>query len=369
VPTWEQVLAHRVTASCLTAPATGGLVPLVRRLSGVHAQLASSASAALAVRTGGVVSDADVRAAVADRTLVKTWAVRGTLHLLPAEDLPRWAAALGTRRFPRPKSWYTYHQVTEDDMAAIEAVVPTVLSAEPVTREELADAVARRSGRPGLREQLLSGWGAVLKPMAARGQLAFGPPDGRSVTFVDPRAWVGHWEALPPSEAVQDVLRAYLDVYGPADLDELHRWSALDKPVLRAALTALAGELVELEVDGHRGWVTPAAAAAIAAAEPGGVVRLLPGFDPYVVGSLRQLDRLGPAGTKAAVSRASGWISPVVVHDGRIVATWASEETAGSFRITITPLTSLPATVRAAAEADAAAWAARAGLPLTITWT
>ncbi|CAA9261538.1 MAG: hypothetical protein AVDCRST_MAG41-2395 [uncultured Corynebacteriales bacterium] len=369
--TWDRVLAHRVRAHHLDTPATDGLVPLIRRLSGVHAQLASSAEAAVWLRTGGAVGPADVRRALAvDRTLVKTWAVRGTLHLLPAADLPRWTAALGTRRFPRPKSWYDYHQVTPEDMAAIEAIVPEVLTGEPVTREALAAAVAARAGRPALEAQLLSGWGAALKPLAARGQLAFGPPDGRSVTFVDPRAWLGDWETPDPAQAVQDVLRAYLDTYGPADTDELVRWSALDRPVVRAALAALAGELVELDVEGHRGWMTAAGAAAVRAAEPDGAVRLLPGFDPYVVGVLRQLEHLVPAAAhKAAVSRASGWISPVLLHGGRIVGTWAQELAGGRLRIAITPFGRLAPATRSAAAADAERWAGYAGSPLDLTWT
>ena len=69
----------------------------------MHAQLGSAAEAAVWLRTGGTVGPAEVRRALdVDRTLVKTWAVRGTLHLLPAADLPTWTAALGTRRFPRP---------------------------------------------------------------------------------------------------------------------------------------------------------------------------------------------------------------------------------------------------------------------------
>ena len=108
-----------------------------------------------------------------------------------------------------------------------------------------------------------------------------------------------------------------------------------------------AVQLVELDVEGHRGWTTTAAAAAIDAAEPDGTVRLLPGFDPYVVGALRQLGHLVPAaGHKAAVSRASGWISPVLLHGGRILGTWSHEQAAGRLRVTVTPLTTLRPAVR-----------------------
>lgn len=377
--TWDRVLAWRLDRQHLTGPALpmpapprgeDGLVPLVRRLSGVHAQLASAAEAAIWLRTAGAVGPADVRRALTeDRTLVKTWAVRGTLHLLPAADLPRWAATLGTRSFPRPPSWYRYHGVTPEDMAAIEETVPQVLGAKPVTRERLAKQVAKRSGRPQVEERLLSGWGAVLKPLAARGQLAFGPAEGRSVTFVAPRKWLGPWTDLDPEQAVADTVRGFLDTYGPASLDELARWSALDKPVLRRAVAALAEELIELDTEGHRGWVTTAAAERIAAAEPSTVVRLLPGFDPYVVGALTQLVHLLPAGEhRGAVSRASGWISAVLVDGGRIVGTWTQEARAGALQVAITPFGRLRTGVRKAAEAEAQRWADYADASLALTW-
>jgi hypothetical protein len=369
--TWDQVLAQRVAAHHLDAPSADGLVPLVRRLCGVHAQLGSSAEAAIWLRTGGAVGPADVRRALAtDRTLVKTWALRGTLHLLPAADLPMWAAALGTRGFPRPKSWYDYHGVTPEDMAALEATVPAVLTGTPMTRDELATAVAERAGRPHLSERLRSGWGAVLKPMAARGQLAFGPPDGRSVTFVAPAAWLGDWVPVEPERAVADLVRAILDCYGPFGLDELTRWTALDRSVLRAAVAALGDELVELDTEGHCGWITARAAEAVRAAEPSRLVRLLPGFDPYVIGALRQLDRLVPAPErKTAVSRTSGWISPVLLDGGRIAGTWTQESTSGRLAIEITPFGRLRRGVKTSAEAEAARWATYAATPLHLTWT
>ena len=383
--TWDRVLAWRLArhhldraAIPMAAPprgapmptrGAGGLVPLVRRLSGVHAQLASAAEAAVWLRTGGAVGPDDVRRALAvDRTLVKTWAVRGTLHLLPAEDLPLWSAALGTRSFPRPQSWYRYHGVSPEDMAAIEETVPQVLSATPVTREQLAREVAARVRRPHLEQRLLSGWGAVLKPLAARGELAFGPPHGQSVTFVAPRKWLATWVDVAPDEAVAEVLRRYLGAYGPASLDDLYRWSALDKPVLRRALKAMGGELAELDTEGHRGWLTRESAADVAATEPSRLVRLLPGFDPYVVGALNQLEHLIRGPYRDQVSRTSGWISPVLVDGGRIVGTWRQEIRGGRLELAVAPFERLPRGMTPAVEAEAERWAAYAGSPLALSW-
>ena len=115
--------------------------------------------------------------------------------------------------------------------------------------------------------------------------------------------------------------------------------------------------------------MTAAGAAAVAAAEPSRVVRLLPGFDPYTIGALRQLDHVVPAPElTSAVSRASGWISPVLLDGGRIAGTWTQEVTGGRLAIEITPFGRLRPGVRTAAEAEAGRWSAYAALPLALTW-
>lgn len=371
VTSWDAVLAWRLSRQFLTGPPAGALVPLARRLSGLHAQIGSAAEAAVRLRSDGRIGPEQVRRALAkQRSLVKTWTVRGTLHLVPAADLPLWTGALTAgRKFPRPASFFRYHGVEPTDLDAIEEVVPEVVSGTPMTREQLARAVVAATGREHLAELLLSGWGALLKKTAAHGGLAFGPPDGQSVTFVSPRAWLGEQEAVEPAAALAEVLRRYLDVHGPASVDDLTGWGAFEPRPVRAALEALGDEVVEVGTEEHRGWATRSAAAAMASAEPDGAVRLLGGFDPYVTGSLKQLAQLVPDGRRTAVSRASGWISPVLVDGGRIVGTWTSETKGGRYAVEVTPFGPLRRGVKTATADEAARWAGYADLPLTLTWT
>lgn len=99
------------------------------------------------------------------------------------------------------------------------------------------------------------------------------------------------------------------------------------------------------------------------AAVPSRVARLLPGFDPYVIGALGQLDRLLPSpGLRSAVSRTSGWISPVL-DGGRIAGTWTQDVTAGGLAISIIPFGQLRPGVAEAAEAEAVRWATYADAP------
>ena len=133
---------------------------------------------------------------------MRTWAARGTLHLLPADDLPLWVAAMSTRNRETKGSWLKYHGVTAAQMQDIVKALPDVLGGTPMTRDELAAAIIGATGHEDLRGPLTQGFGAILKPLAFRGLLCSGPPRGRNVTFVAPRDWLGTCEPPPADEAI-----------------------------------------------------------------------------------------------------------------------------------------------------------------------
>lgn len=335
--TLDQVLRLRIERHLLGSQRAPDPVAVAARLSGVHAQLAASAATATELRCAGPV---DLDAALwRDRTLVRTWAARGTLHLLPAADLPAWVAAMSTRTRETKGSWLRYHGVTAEQMTDIIAALPDVLGGEPLTREELAGAVITATGHQDLREPLTQGFGAILKPLAFRGLLCSGPPRGRHVTFVAPRAWLRDQDPVPTDEAIDTLALAYLGTYGPADAGEFARWFDLAPPLAKKAFARLADRLTEVAGFGH------VPAGTNLAPTGGDTVHLLPAFDPYVVGSLRQLDTVS-TGPRSAVSRPQGWISPTLVVNGRVDGVWEPDPKTG--RPVVTPFGTLPAAVRRA---------------------
>jgi hypothetical protein len=153
--TWDQVLRWRIDRQYLGATKPADPVAVARRLSGVHAQVAASAVSAVDLRTKAAVTAKKIDALLYDkRKLVRTWAARGTLHLLPADDLPTWVAAMSTRTRETTGSWLKYHGVTAAQMSDIHAALPDVLGSDPLTREELADALIGATGHDDLRQPL-----------------------------------------------------------------------------------------------------------------------------------------------------------------------------------------------------------------------
>ena len=349
---WDQVLGWRVGRHRLASPA-GTPVEVTSALAGVQTQVATSAHQVLAVRCASPEGIDLDRLLWTDRALVKTWAMRGTLHMLPAAEWPEWVALLRTREWRITPAWVKYHGVTAEELDAVTAVVPEALAGGPLTRDELADRVAGLTGHAHLAEQLRSGWTAVFKPAAAQGLLCQGPPRDGNITFVDPVRWLGKQATRPapdPDEAVAAVLARCLDAYGPATVQDVARWLGVQPKPARLLLARHADSLVQVDLAGQKAWLTPDGAAAIAGAAPPEGVWLLPGFDPYVLAPISHRAEIIPARKVDAVSRTAGWISPVLLVDGRIAGIWEPSTARGVTTVTVTPFAKLPKAVLTAAR-------------------
>lgn len=334
--TWEQVHRARLGQQSLIARTDhADLLQVVSQLVGVQAQLMPAAELQLWARVQAITSNDVQNALWQDRTLIKTWAMRGTLHLVAAQDLPLLIAARQAFSINRPPSYFTYHGVTPEEMAAILATVPAVLSAVGLTREALAEAVVEQTGKVKLRQVLLSGWGALLKPVAFQGNLCFGPDQGANVTFVNPAQWIGAWQPIDPQQAIQTVARRFLAAYGPATIDEFARWWGMTPAQAKQVFRALGPEIVQVEIEEWRAWMLAATLEAQSTLLPTPTVRLLPYFDPYTLAVARHSQYLLPDAFKARVYRAQGWIAPVVLVDGRIAGVWAHEKQRSQVTVTL----------------------------------
>ena len=345
------------------------LLAVVGEVGGLHAQVLSAAELAAWARVDGLRPGELEEELWERRSLVKTWAMRGTLHLLPAAEYSLWQAALDTYDHYLKGGWLRGFKITREELDLLLATVREVLGGEGLTRDELASAVAEASGSPALGEKLGDSWGAYLKPASFQGSLCFGPNRGRSVTFVSPGAWLEAEPAPPAEEAVAEVTRRYLAAYGPATAAEYSRWWGPRRPAQATrSFRALGEEAVEVDVEGEPHWALAGQVEEIASAVPQGAVRLLPAFDPYVIGSARDVPAILDPDHKARVHRPQGWISPVLLVDGRITGVWSHERKGGRLSVRIEPFEALPDEARRGAEAEAGRLAAFFGDKLTLEW-
>ena len=321
--TWNQVNAWRVAQHGL-APRLKReqLVEVTARLYGIHAQVMSAAELALGARMDGLAPQ-DVQAALwQDRTLIKTWAMRGTLHLLAADDLSLHAAA----RTIDPRGWIDFeaHGISPQQAGLFMEALPEVLGSEPMTREQLAAAVAEQVGLPALGELIASSrWGTPLKVFAFRGDLCFGPNQGQNVTFVNAKKWIGRWEAIDPEAAFQEIARRYLHAYGPLTPKNFARWWNEGRVnVAKKVFKQIEDELQPVDVEGWKAVALRSTVEQMQDAAISGVVRLLPLFDAYVLDIGRMGEPILPKQYWKQVFRQAGWTTAVVLVDGIIKGVW-----------------------------------------------
>jgi hypothetical protein len=357
---WGQVHAFRLARHHLHERAPKkDLARVVGDIGGVQAQVMSLAELQVAVRVEAGVDD--VRDALWKRkTLVKTWLMRGTLHLVPSNDLPLYSAALGRYGMRNTNAWLKWMQITEPELTDLVDAIGRALDGQALTRAELIAKVGK--GRPE-RVQLAmkSGWGGVLKPVARKGLLCFGPSRGQSVTFVGPEQWLGSWRDMDPDTSLTEVARRYLRSYGPATKNDFTRWWGTWPGVGKTAWTGLDGELVTVSVEGHPADMLATDLSHLARQAPVPSALLLPGFDPYLMGHSSR-DHLVERAYLSRVSRTAGWISPVVLVDGRAAGTWSHQLVKRSLQITIEPFKRLPPKALPELRSRAASLATTLGL-------
>jgi hypothetical protein len=319
---WAQALAWRMRRHELDPAGRLSAPEVVRRLSGVQAQVASSAEMAIRVRSEAVKAG-DVGRALAKGDLIKTWAMRGTLHLLTPEDAGSVLSLLAAGRTWERPIWQRYFGMDPATMERFRDAVQEALDGRTLTREELIEAVTKRPGMKHIGDEMRSGWGTLLKPVAWQGGLCFGPQVGTRVTFMRPDQVSPRWAGVPDPEVAGPIAAtAYLRAYGPATVSGFRRWTGATERRARDLFKGLGDTLAPVDVGGEPAFILSEDLDELAATEPSRTVRLLGGFDQWVLGPGTDDPHVIAPARRAAVSKQSGWIAPIVVAGGVVAGTW-----------------------------------------------
>ena len=352
--TWAEADARRIHRQFLDEPADAGPADVAAAMLGAHAQVLSAAELSLSLRIAGATR-ADVRAALwQDRSLVKTYGPRGTLHLLPAADLAMWTGALSA--LPPGQSGHPEHvRLTAAQTDEVVAAIGDALAGAELTVDELTDAIVERTG-PWAGERVMEAfqdkwprWRQATATAAHRGVLCFGANRGRKVTYTNPGI-----RPMAGPAGLGELVERYLRAYGPADSQHFATWLAAPAGWARDLFAALAGEgrIEELGFEDGTGWVV--AGDTEFPAEPARGVRLLPYFDAFGIASQPRA-RLFP-GRASARALAGGQAGnfPLLLVDGEVAGVWHQRRSGKRIAVTVEPLKPLSARRLRALEHEAA---------------
>ncbi len=350
------------------------MVDVVGELCGVQAQVMPNAELAIGLRVAGVTRR-DVRDALWERrSLVKTYGVRGTIHLYPASELGLWLAALRATPAPNRSRVLEATDTSPERFAELVAAIGDALDGRQLSREELGDTLVDRMGSWAGDEvvpafaSMWPRWTIGLDVAAAEGLLCFGPNRGNRVTFVRPDQWLDGVERVDGAYALAEVFRRYLRTYGPATSRDFAQWFNMEPSAAAGVARSLAGDVTEVDVEGDRLLqLAPGPDAEPAPdAKRRGSFRLLAPFDVYLIGSFPRdrlipdglLDRLGhervPASwARRALSGGSVANIPVLLRDGVVGGVWERRRSGRGRSIRVEPFTPVSAAARTRIEAEA----------------
>lgn len=316
----------RLASQGLTGPGFRSAPEAVRSMPALQAQDLRAALWAVGQRVPGS-RVADVRAALDGGEIVRSWPMRGTLHLLAPEDL-KWVLEITSGRLI--KSLAGRHRdlgITAADVdAAAEAALLRVSGGAAASRAELFQAFEQAgqatAGQRGIH---------LLAMLCQRGWLVQGPLAGNQQLVVAFEDWIKNSRRLDRAEGIAEWLLRYFRGHGPATERDFAWWSGIPLTDTRAGLAAVRDQLVELEFEGHQYWLSPETAALLDDGVPGQrTVLALPGFDEFLLGYTDRSIALPAHHADKIVPGGNGVFKKTIVAGGEVVGTWAAPGNGGA---------------------------------------
>jgi len=318
------------------------LVKVVDDVCGLQAQVSATPYLSLWNRVENFENGLLDEALYRDKTLVKTWCMRGTLHVIPSEALPIYYKAL-------KKMWFEHHGrfMHAPDWPSIDdrkkGIYPTILEAlaqKPLKRSELSARVRL----PKRYERLFSAWGGILKVMAYEGLTVHAQPCDREARFARLDQWLPNinLDKMDEDETKEKLLIQYLRGYGPSSTQDFSCWSGLMVSDFKRTIENFADHMLEeVEIQGvkRRFWMLKEDLKIFdsMSLDEKAPPCLLPKFDSFVLGH-RDRTRIIPNEYKRLVFKPKvGDVAATVLINGQIVGTWTQKKTKNSLTVTITP--------------------------------
>jgi hypothetical protein len=254
---WTGVISRRLERHGLIESMSAEQLPTqVGIMCGAHAQIMSAAEISMGLRVAGITQAHIQDALWKDHSLIKTYGPRGTVHLLPAEDLPMWTGALSA--IPPIRSIYARDRLlTPEQTEEVIKAISIVLEDAELTIDELTEAILSVAGH-WAGDPVLDAfqgkwprWRAAMDHAANQGVLCFGPNKGRKVTYTNPRRWLPGFQPMEEQTALANVVKRYLYAYGPATPQQFAQWLSGPRPWTVELFNSLGDKLQQVEVDEH----------------------------------------------------------------------------------------------------------------------
>jgi Winged helix DNA-binding domain len=316
-----RLVSQKIAASRCKDPAQ-----VVSSLGAMQAQDYLGTLWAIGLRLPGA-TEKDVERAIADRTILRTWPLRSTLHFTVAADV-HWLLELTAPRILSTASLrFERYGLDTAVLARIrKLLVKTLQGSQQLTRDEIYAVLERArisvEGQRGYH---------ILWRMGVDRIICFGTRRGKQPTFTLLEEWAPRDRKLDRDTALAELTRRYFVGHGPATLQDFVWWSGLKVSDAKAGLAMAKSRLESLNLNDQVYWLSPETPSLSKAAP---MVYLLPGFDEYLLGYRDRSASLDPACRQKVQAGANGIFLGTIVVNGRVIGTWKRELRKNAARVT-----------------------------------
>lgn len=336
----------RAAAQLLHRPAgTDHPADVARLVGGIQAQEPRAGRLGFRARSRRLTGAAVDRARTEERSIVRTWAMRSTMHLLATEDA-RWMLPLFDPRL-RADSGRRLSQLGLDARAqrrALDAIRRALDSQGFLGRSELVEHLGRLGIEVDAARRV-----HLFRMATGEGVACLGPDRGSETLLALARDWIGEPPPHDRDAALAELARRHMRAFGPATEVDFAGWAGIGLTEARAALARIGGELRQVRIGEQRFWTLTGSARR----PRGRIVRLLPGWDNYLMGH-RDRDFIAGPERWRRIMPGGGLLRPTILVDGVAAGTWSVRRRGGSIEVELEPFGKLDAEVAAALETEVA---------------
>lgn len=356
--TTEQIALQRLHNQRIVQPTCTHPSEIVAWLGAVQAQDYLGALWAVGLRTAGA-TEQTVEQAIAAKTIVRTWPMRGTIHFVAAADV-RWMLELlaprVVQRTARRRADFGLDATVIG--ASAEVISGALEGGKQLPRNTLYQVLEQAQ----IATDAARG-NHILGQLAHERLICFGARAGKQPTFALLDEWAPHAKSLPRDEAIATLTLRYFTGHGPATIQDFMWWSGLTTAEVKAGLAAVGTQLERTEIDGQDYYCAPTQSAA--ATKPAEAF-LLPPFDEFLVAYRDRRAALDPIYNERIAPGGNGIFNPIIVIDGRVVGTWKRVFKKEQVVVTCSPFTAFTDAQAEAIDAAAQRYAAFVGKRATV---
>jgi Winged helix DNA-binding domain len=356
-------LAVRMAALLLTGDGhPDSVAGVVEWFGAMQAQDLNSMMWSLGARLPTMTS-ADIHQALERKQALRTWPMRGTIHLVPPRDARWMVEVLGAKPLAgaaKRRETIGLSEKTAD--ASVDALAEALVGGVRLTRAQCLEVLDKK----GLSGEGQRGY-HVLWYASQRAVTCIAPNIGSEQTFALLDDWAPDQATPEREEALGIVAERYFRSHGPASRADLQRWAGLTVTEVKAGIAAAGDALAAVRVDGTEMY----AAAALLDDHPKlprTAMHLLPGFDEYLLGYKDRTLMLDAEHFTAIVPGGNGMFKSTIVAAGRVVGTWQRTNAKTKTTVDFHPLVEIPPAARERAEAALKPYAHFLDRPVTARW-